>query len=339
MKEVLSLQVPSSPSRPRLIAIVVTYNRLLALQMTVERLLATPASYLEAVVVVDNASDDATREWLASQTDPRIVIETLATNLGGAGGFEHGMRVATDRFDPDWLCLMDDDARPYAGAIEVFLDTDRPEEAYAAAVYFPNGNICEMNRPGLNPFWHRDVFWRTVSATLQGKGRFGFHISDSTYDTDAAPVVVDNASFVGFFVSRAGVKRVGFPDGKLFIYGDDVIYSLLLRKAGGKILFDPRVRFEHACATFATDGYSVLRPIWKVYYIYRNALAMYHLASGWKFWFVLPLVLSKWALKGGRYGSERRLYFKMLYHAILDGLLAPKERSHDEVLELSRSND
>ena len=324
---------PSSSSA-RLIAVVVTHNRLAALQETLARLLATPEASLDAVLVVDNASQEDTRTWLAGLTDPRVVVETLSKNLGGAGGFDHGMRVATDMFDPDWLCLMDDDARPHDGALEAFLSTDRPETSYAAAVYFPDGEICEMNRPGKNPFWHRSIFTRTLLATLVGRGRFGFHLSNDAY---SAPDMqdVDNASFVGFFVSRAGVALAGFPDKDLFIYGDDVMYSLQLRAAGGRILFDPKIGFEHACTTYATDGYSVLKPIWKVYYIYRNAIWTYQLAAGWLFWLVLPVVLAKWALKGRFYKTQKRVYFRLLWQALKDGLFRKKIRSHQDRCDLA----
>lgn len=322
----------SSPAR--LVAVVVTHNRLVPLQQTLARLLATPDPYLEAIIVVDNASKEETRTWLAGVTDPRVVVETLSKNLGGAGGFYHGMRVATETFDPDWLCLMDDDARPHEGAFETFLSSERPETSYAAAVYFPEGDICEMNRPGKNPFWHRSIFARTALATLMGRGRFGFHISDDAY---TAPEMqeVDNASFVGFFVSRAGVALAGYPDKDLFIYGDDVMYSLHLRAAGGRILFDPQIGFEHACTTFATEGYSVLKPIWKVYYIYRNGLWTYKLASGWLFWLILPLFLTKWILKGRFYKTQRRVYFRLLWQALKDGLFRRKIRSHKEICALA----
>ena len=49
----------------RLVAVVVTYNRLDKLKATLARLLESPASELAAVVVVDNASTDATAAWLA----------------------------------------------------------------------------------------------------------------------------------------------------------------------------------------------------------------------------------------------------------------------------------
>ncbi|MFU1684364.1 glycosyltransferase [Phaeobacter piscinae] len=49
----------------RLVAVVVTYNRLEKLKVTLARLLESPAEDLAALVVVDNASNDGTGDWLA----------------------------------------------------------------------------------------------------------------------------------------------------------------------------------------------------------------------------------------------------------------------------------
>ena len=54
--------------------------------------------------------------WLAAQTDPRLTVLTSEANIGGAGGFERGMRHAVEAFDPDWIVVMDCDLQ------------DQPEE-------------------------------------------------------------------------------------------------------------------------------------------------------------------------------------------------------------------
>jgi GT2 family glycosyltransferase len=124
-----------------------------------------------------------------------------------------------------------------------------------------------MNRPSRNPFWHLRPFLHT----LLGGGRKGFHVSDDDF---AATTVrqIDASSFVGFFVSRAAIARAGFPDGKLFIYGDDVLYTLKLTRAGGAIGFAPWIRFEHDCSTLRKGEGHIHRPLWKAYYNYRNGL-------------------------------------------------------------------
>ena len=78
---------PNRDPRPRLVAVVVTHNRLAQLQITLPRLLEKiPPRSSPGVVVVDNASPDGTAAWLARQNDARLRVLRVEANLGGAGG-------------------------------------------------------------------------------------------------------------------------------------------------------------------------------------------------------------------------------------------------------------
>ena len=333
------MNTPQPPKPPsRLVAVVVTYNRLDKLKVTLARLLEVPMSDLSAVLVVDNASDDGTGDWLATQNDQRLLVHRSARNTGGAGGFETGMRLAVEHYDPDWLVVMDDDARPYPGALAAFHAADNSTwDAVAAAVYFPNGEICEMNRPSRNPFWHGREFMRT----LMGGGRRGFHVSPADYTGPG--LAIDVTSFVGFFISRAGIALAGYPDGRLFVYGDDGLYTLGLSKAGGRIRFDPQVRFEHDCSTFAGETAEKrgqrgrFRPMWKVYYYHRNLLMLYRLAAGAWFWPVMLVILPKWLLKTRDHKGQKRQFLALLGRAVRDGLAGRTGVDHGAILTLSGS--
>jgi len=324
MSEGVDKQVQQAGS---LVAVVVTHDRLAQLKVTLPRLLETPAADLQAVVVIDNLSGDGTAEWLAAQTDPRLVTWHSTTNLGGAGGFEAGLRLAVERFDPDWIVLMDDDARPEPGALAAFRRQDLTGwDAAAAAVRYPDGRICDMNRPVLNPFWHVGTFLRT----LFGGGRAAFHLQDADFDASEMRAV-DGASFVGFFLSRAAIARVGYPDRTLFVYGDDGLYTLGLTRAGGRIGFLPGIRFEHDCSTFLADD-GRFRPLWKVYYYHRNLLFLYRKAAGWLFWPALAVIVPKWLWKARHHRGARQVYLRLLARAIRDGLAGHTAVPHAEIL-------
>ncbi|WP_240758121.1 glycosyltransferase [Palleronia sediminis] len=309
----------------RVAAVVVTFNRLDKLRATLARLLDEPAAMLAHVVVVDNASTDGTGDWLAAQDDPRLTVLPLAANVGGAGGFEAGMRHARDTLDPDWVLVMDDDARPAPGCMARFHAEPRDGfDAWAAAVRYPAGGICEMNRPWVNPFWHRDAMGRTALS-----GRRGFHIADAAYEAEA-PTPIDGGSFVGFFFSRHAIALAGLPDPRLFIYGDDVLYTLRLSELGGRVAFDPRLGFEHDCATFEGAD-RLFQPPWKAYYAYRNSLIFYRRAAGRAFWAVLPLVLGKWLWQARRAPAPRR-HLALSARAVRDGLHVRLDVPHSRVM-------
>ncbi|EET48129.1 rb103 [Thalassobium sp. R2A62] len=323
----------TKPAR-RLVAVVVTCNRLEKLQATIERLCGSQADALAAIVVVDNASTDGTQDWLTAQTDPRLDVILSCENTGGAGGFAMGMGRALQAHDPDWLVVMDDDGRPDIGALDVFHSLDPEEQnwdALAAAVYYPDGAICDMNRPSRNPFWHKGVFVRTVLCLGR---RDGFHIWPDQYQS-SDPSEIDITSFVGFFVSAQAAREVALPDPDLFIYGDDGLYSLGLSKRGYRLVFHPAVRFEHDCSTFSAGTARVFTPLWKAYYYHRNLLILYRQATGWAFWPLMVLILPKWILRGRFATGQRRAYFRFLSRAVRDGLRNDRSLKLSQVKTLS----
>ena len=309
-----------------LCAIVVTFNRLHQLQITLPALLAEDVDH---IIVVDNASTDDTGTWLAAQASDRVRVVSLDANTGGAGGFEAGMAYAKSTLDPDWVVLMDDDARPQPGALARFrsetpkLETDFPNLGIVvAAVFYPNGTLCEMNRPSRNPFWNLGLFAKTL---IKGT-RSGFHLTDAEFAPDAPAIPIDVASFVGYFVHRRAWEKSGLPEGGLFIYGDDVLYSLRLRRAGFAMAFAPMIRFTHDCGTMG-DGF-VYRPIWKIFYHCRNGVSIARQAAGP---LIFPLALAYYTViwwRRGQHcdGTERQLYYKMRRMGLIDGLLRRRGR-------------
>lgn len=311
----------------RIAAIVVTHNRLAQLEHTIERLLTEA---IDVVVLVDNGSTDGTVERFSQINDPRFHLICLPTNQGGAGGFEVGLRETTALYDPDWCLLMDDDARPEIGAIARFRSMDVTGlGGVAAAVYTSDGSICDMNRPSVNPFWNRRAFVRT----LLGRGRRGFHLNDSAYAADTT-TPIDAASFVGLFVTRAAIKATGLPDGRLFIYGDDVLYTLAMRRAGQAIVFAPDIKFEHDFKTFTAQS-RAFKPMWKSYYHHRNLLLVYHSAAGFLFWPALLIIIPKWISKMRYYENDRALYLKTLAMAFFDAARRKLNRPHTDVVKRS----
>lgn len=251
--------------------------------------------------------------------------------------FETGMRHTTIRYDPDWMVLMDDDGRPESGTITRFREgiLERrwvEAEALAAAVRYPDQSICEMNRPWVNPFGSVSVFLRVIL----GGGRAAFHIPDTDYEMQS-PRPLDGTSFVGFFVSREGVRRVGYPDGRLFIYGDDVIYSLGLTQAGGRLLFAPDLQFEHDCETHTKAA--TPSPLWKVYYLHRNAWAVYRRVTGPMIFPVLMAgMLPKWFSKGSALPfDQRRICRRLIRLAVWDAIRGNLSRGHAEIVARAKN--
>jgi len=283
---------------------------------------------------VDSGSTDGSRDFIASLTDPRIHPLFLDRNGGGALGFELGLREAAARLDPDWFVLMDDDAHPLPGAIAAFRTQDKTFDVLAAAVFDAADRIFDMNRPWINPFWSV----RTFCSTLLGGGRDAFHMGRADYAADHMQTI-HGASFVGLFLSREAVRRGGFPDGRMFIYGDDVHYTLGLTQRGCVSVFAPHIRFRHNFTTIAADG--VFRPLWKTYYHHRNLWRVYRRAAGAVLFVpLMMLMVPKWLLKGANVPAPERATFRKLVRlALRDALQGNLSRPHEEIVARSIAED
>lgn len=313
-------QVPSAID-----VLVVTHNRLEHLQKTLATILREPPERVARLIVVDNASSDGTADWLADQSDSRIERIRLDQNTGGAGGFSAGLERLRDAPGADWALLMDDDARPGPDAIATFLSRPRTEaDVWFAAVRHPDGSVADMNRPWRNPFKSIRTLLKTATS-----GREGFHLGRAAYD-GSQPVAVDGGSFVGVFFARSSLAKAPLPDPAMFLYGDDVLFTLRLSSVGVPMLFDPSIRFEHDCATMDADQFQSL---WKAYFYYRNLILVYRQAAGpIAFWPAFALKWLGWRRRAKNYdGARRAHYIAVLRMAVSDGLAGRLERTLDDV--------
>lgn len=320
--------MPSAHTLPRVTAVIVTYNRLEKLRQTLRNTLAQP---FFKVVVINNASTDGTKAYLDSLDDARLDIVHEAVNKGGAGGFECGFTQALKNEAAEWLVCFDDDAYPMPDALAQFaaLTPGKDVGGVAAAVYFPDGRICSMNRPGKNIFRSPRAL---LSACFRRSSALG--LGDEAYG-GTQPIPVAFSSFVGLFVRCSVVKTLGLPRSELFIYRDDSLYTLALTQANYGLLFAPLVRFVHDCAT-PSSGVRVYKPLWKAYYIVRNDLPFFRKLAGAYFPLILPLLVIKF-LAPTRYYDRPMVFLKIFAIAIADGLRNNFSRSHASVVAFERN--
>lgn len=298
-----------SAASEKVAVVVVTYNRADLLERMLEGLagLDRPA---DAVVVVDNASSDHTREVLERSTLPGLVAIHTTDNLGGAGGFRLGLQTAYERgYDVMWL--MDDDVVPAPDCLTRLLEVDG--SCLIAVREDRSGALVE--KAALRFDLRNPLAIRPKTASI-----------DSTYATRAqmpATVEVENVAFEGFLVRRAVIDRIGLPDASYFIFYDDVDFAIRARRAGFTIR---AVRDAVLVRQLDFDQQHDLAG-WKGYYMYRNLFAV-HFRYGenalvrLKPWLVTLAVVVLSPLRGGR--SEARNVSRALRDA--RGMRTPPAR-------------
>lgn len=234
-------------------AVIVTYNRAHKLEKVIEAL-ERQTRAPDRIYVVDNASTDETRDLMEERASDRLVHMRLATNGGGAGGFNAGMKAAyADGFDLIWIS--DDDAYPHEDALEKLIDglADFEEisgykPTYAcSAVRWTDGSWCEMNTPDTVWDWPR------------------YYTKDTPY------FMVRSCSFVSVLVPRHAVQAHGFPIKDYFIWFDDAEYTRRLAK-GYPGIFVPDSLVTHDVGVNQGVNYGMIteESLWKYKYGARN---------------------------------------------------------------------
>lgn len=190
--------------------IVVTFNRKELLYRNIEALLAQTETDRE-ILIIDNASTDGTFEHIAPFIEKGLVqYHNTGKNLGGAGGFNFGMKIALQAGYP-YLWLMDDDTIPQVNALEELMKADEilggDYGFLSGMALWKDGTPCKMNKQKLIKDWYDQ-------AQLL---RYGL-------------VRTYYATFVSFFLRAEVAKAMGLPIKEFFIWGDDVEYTNRLQK-------------------------------------------------------------------------------------------------------------
>ncbi|GAP02336.1 glycosyltransferase [Fructobacillus pseudoficulneus] len=183
-------------------AVVVTYNRLTLLKEVIESLQKQiePVSH---IIIVDNASENDTKEYLESLGN-QIDYVRLGENLGGAGGFNRGIRYFMENTDDDFVWVMDDDTVVHPDTLQNLLKFANVEPNFgflASDVRWTDGHRAKMNQPA--PMNRLKVI----------------------PENQVEPIRLQNATFVSLLVRRSVVAQIGLPITDFFIWGDDIEYT------------------------------------------------------------------------------------------------------------------
>lgn len=231
-------------------AVIVTFNKLTLFKecLAAIRAQSTPVSH---IIVVDNHSSDGTEAYLKAQED--VLVLRTDKNLGGAGGFNAGMKQFMTQTDDDAVWIMDDDTIPVPDTLEKLLAGGAKVKDYGflcSNVKWTNNEPTLMNIPNV-----KKTSWNLIAE----KGLIN----------------VESCSFVSVMIPRRVVQAVGYPISDFFIWGDDFEYTLRITstklKENGYFVSDSVVIHKMA-QNLPVDILSEADPnrLGRFFYNYRN---------------------------------------------------------------------
>jgi len=218
--------------------VIVTYNSRLHVARCLESLAASGAE----IIVVDNASSDGTTEVIR-QTFPSVTLLEAPRNLGFAAAANWGARQSRGEavlfLNPDAAC------RSGLAPLEEVL-ASRPD---AAAIAGRLTDAAGRTQVGFN--LRRLPTAAALLCELLLLNRIfpnnpvnrRYRCLDLNHNR---AMEVEQPAAACLLVRRKWLEQCGFFDESFFpLWFDDVDLCLRLRRAGGKILYEPRAVFQH----------------------------------------------------------------------------------------------
>lgn len=257
--------MPTASSGPRIAAVVVTYNRRALLEGCLDALVRQERP-LDEILVIDNASTDGTAEVLSGKYNGTVTHVRLEENVGGAGGFYEGIRLAHEK-GHDWIWVMDDDVEPAPDALKALAESPAFNDP---SVGFLSSLVLDSNRKA-QVFPYRRFNWLMAACPA---------VSEGSLDQPLVPI--EAAGFLGGMVRREAIDAVGLPVKDLFIYWDDTefIYRISRRF---KVFLVPASKVIHKYVWVPPARGNILKRVsrgsavplteaWRFYYNLRNSI-------------------------------------------------------------------
>lgn len=229
-------------------AIVVTYNRVDLLKKCIFALENQVDVQINHLIIINNDSTDGTARYLESLSYDGLIIKNLNNNLGGAGGFNKGLKVAIAETNDDYFWIMDDDTFVHDHTLcaleSAAKKIDYQFSFLTSNVKDPRGKAANIPEPNQN--------W-----------------TDKMND---GLVKVDSASFVSILFNRRAVETLGYPISDFFIWHDDTEYTIRLNEyAPGYFVANAHVTHNALVGdTQITAVNDVKGRIPRYYYLFRN---------------------------------------------------------------------
>lgn len=296
-----------------IVAVTVTYNRVTTLKKTINALI-NQKKQLDKIIVVDNFSNEENRNSLKEIADNNDLVEVLwlNQNLGGAGGFYHGMKYAFEKYNPEWYWIMDDDAYPTKECLSTLINhTDKLDN-----IGFLAPSIYGIDNQEYQMYHHKMISKYKVNDIT----------AVENYNDLKEVTEIEANAFVGPLFSRHAIEELGLPDGELFIYGDDTEYTYrITRKYKGYLIKDAIINHQdppYQGKAVAPSGW------WKEYYMFRNRFLFIDKFEKniinkimAKFYLISHLVRRILASQvKSQYKGFRKIRRKILIKSILDGI-------------------
>lgn len=216
---------------PSTVVIILNWNSKEMTAECIRSVLAMDTSDYK-IVVVDNGSSDGSVEHLRREF-PEVVLLPQEHNLGFAAGCNVGIRYAFN-IEADFVLLLNNDTVVDKYFLRALLD----EAQHHSTVGIASPKIYFWDLP--------DRFWWAGGNFSIWTG-IPKHVGRKDRDTGQFDVArgLDWATGCAALIRCEVLKQVGLFEERLFGNGEDLDFSLRVRRAGFEIWFAPKAKLWH----------------------------------------------------------------------------------------------
>ena len=241
--------------------VLVTYESAEDLAACLGSLPAAAGPHELEVVVVDNASRDASAE-IARRLGVKV-LENPA-NLGLSRAIDIGAAATA----APWLLLVNPDTRLAAGSLARMLETAAEPTVGCVGPHLRNSDGSEYPTGRRFPSILVGAAHAALGTVWPGNpATRRYHLADLDR---SRPVPVDWVSGACMLVRREAYEAAGRFDAGYFMYFEEMDFCLRLAKAGWRVVYDPVAEVTHMLG-----GSTRSAPYRKVWNHHRSALRFY----------------------------------------------------------------
>lgn len=259
--------------------IIVNWNSGQYLEQCTASLSCLPDPVNRETIVVDNASDDGSADFLAPAADERCILLGNPDNRGFAAACNAGAEKAKGRF----LLFLNPDARLETGALTACLDAFAREPdcgVLGGKVLNNDGSFqkpCRRRFPTPKRSLARFLAFHKLNRRLPES--LEYEISDQDIDQT---MLVDAVSGSCLAIRTELFRELEGFDDSFFLYGEDLDLCYRVRQAGWQVRYEPSLVAVHH------RGRSRVQvPLRSVHQAHRsmNRFFTKHYATAYPLWF------------------------------------------------------
>lgn len=225
---------------PLLSIIIVTWNSQEFIEKCLKSIFDTKGSIDLEVIVVDNASQDATTK-IIERFNPEVRLISNQANHGYAKGNNQGIEVSKG----DYILLLNPDVELRENCLRLILDYMEKHEDVAALgpqLLNPNGTVQPSCREFPTFFillWEfSGLSFLFPKSRIFGRWRMGY------FDFQT-PREVDQPMGSCLLLRRKIIQQIGIFDESFPIFFNDVDLCYRMKTNGGKVYFLPEAKAVH----------------------------------------------------------------------------------------------